>query len=309
MPTSPLPSNFSLGIKKCHPAKLYFINETSHGDVGIGGRIKISLNLDVEPQIEYITPDEPSTIYKNLPVIKPDTPNMVETPPYYPTYTDLLPEQRWIYLKWLKDITEGIDIGYVFLYYYGLERHLLVGDFEAAFQEVLLLRRYHTNRSFEAYSYNALLYSSVFRNLTDQAQFVINNESRNGIDNVDLLFKFRFEKAISAGELISLAKKIKGTNIRYIKSAPDHFKTAISTILNDKFGVGEYPLSSRFQLEDIPRQQTVAFANISFPSSVRTPILPNFLGYSPFLIECNEIFSDAHELVKRDLKCERLNNV
>ena len=110
----------------------------------------------------------------------------------------------------MNDINEEINIGYVFIYYYGLERNLLIGDFDTAFQEILLLTRIHNNKSFESYSYNALLFSSAFRNRFDICQQVMEKESKNGIDNIDLLFKFRFEKDISIDDFMSLAKKIKG---------------------------------------------------------------------------------------------------
>lgn len=305
---SQLSSNTTIKIKEIHPAKLLFTEETSHDNVGIGGGIKITIKMGVEPQIEFIGLDEPSKIFKDLPVIEPQTPSSVETPPYYPTYAGLSAEQRWIYLNWLKDITEKINIGYVFLYYYGLERNLLIGDFETAFQEILFLRNNHTSKSFESYSYNALLYSSAFRNQLEKAQFVMENESKNGIDNVDLMFKYRFEKDISIEELMSLAKKIKGVNLRYIKAVPDRYKAALSIILSEKFGVTGYPIYSLYRIEEVARQQTIAFANSSFPSSMRTPTLPNFLNHYPFIIECSEIFKSAHELVKQDLMRERLIN-
>lgn len=45
---------------------------------------------------------------------------------YWPSYKKLTPQQRGIYLKWLARGRSGhIPTGYVFLYYYGLERRLL----------------------------------------------------------------------------------------------------------------------------------------------------------------------------------------
>ena len=307
-PLQPSSSTTAIKIKEIHPAKLLFIEKTSNGNAGIGGAIKITIKMSDESKVEVIGPDEPSIIFKDLPVSKPKQPSLVEKPPYYPTYAGLSSEQRWLYLNWLNDITEEIDIGYVFLYYYGLERNLLVGDFETAFQEILLLRKHHTNNSFESYSYNALLYSSAFQHQLNLVQFVMEKESKNGIDNVDLMFKYRLEKEITAEEFMSLAKKIKGVNTRYIKALPDRYKAAISIVLSEKFGIAEYPITSIYRIEDIPRQQTIAFANVSFPSSMRLPSLPNFLKYLPFISECSEIFIKAHELVKEDLIRERLIN-
>ena len=297
-----------INIKEIHPAKLLYIEDNLDDNEGMGGIFNATFNLGTSSQNEFIGQDEPSKIYKNLPILKPKELNLVEPPPYFPTFIRLSAEQRWIYLDWLKDISEKINIGYVFLYYYGLERNLLMGDFETAFQEILFLRNIHISKSFESYSYNALLFSSALQKKLDKAQFVIENESRNGIGNVDLLFSFRFEKDISVADFMSLAKKIKGVNLRYIKDATDRYKTALSIILSEKFGIAGYPIYSLYRIEEIPRNQTLAFANTSFPSSMRFPILPNFLDHKSFNVECSEIFKNAHELVKQDLKRERLIN-
>jgi hypothetical protein len=74
---------------------------------------------------------EPSLILMNLPIKQPVDEMLIPRPPYYPQYVGLTPEQRWIYLKLLiNPYNDKIDIGYVFILYYGLERHLLHGDFD-----------------------------------------------------------------------------------------------------------------------------------------------------------------------------------
>jgi len=82
-----------------------------------------------------------------LPIKEPTRPDSVEPLGYYPSYAALRPEQRWVYLNWLRNVTEEVNIGYVFIYYYGLERQLLTGKFDRAFDEILKLREYHQNKS------------------------------------------------------------------------------------------------------------------------------------------------------------------
>ena len=296
-------------IKEIHPAKLLYIEKVSKENVGSLGGYRIKIDMFGEIASEYIEPGEPSVIYKDLPVSKPPNDEIVERPQYYPSFIALDPYQRWKYLNWLNNISDTIDIGYVFLYYYGLERNLLLGDFETSYQEILFLRKFHNNsKSFESYSYNALLFGSVYRNRFDIAKFVMENESRNGIDNIDLLFKYRFSQAITIEDLMTLAKKVKGVNLNYIKKIPEKYQAAMSLVLSDKFGSSDYPIHSLYEIQDIPRRQILTFANLSFPSSLREPHLPNFLEFQPFLIELSEIFSKAHTLVKEDLIRERLIN-
>ncbi|GAB4119101.1 MAG: TerB N-terminal domain-containing protein [Rhodothalassiaceae bacterium] len=80
--------------------------------------------------------------------------------PYWPCYAEIDPASRRAYLEWLASGRDapGAYIGYVFLYFYGLERRLFVdfpGDDEkrAIFDEVERLREiYGGNGSFDGYS-------------------------------------------------------------------------------------------------------------------------------------------------------------
>ena len=91
--------------------------------------------------ISFMNQEEPSLIYTNQKVSQPQDASKVERPPYYPTYSGLTPEQKWLYLKLLSNPYDtSIDIGFVFILYYGLERHLLNGNFEEVFKVILKLR-------------------------------------------------------------------------------------------------------------------------------------------------------------------------
>jgi len=100
---------------------------------------------------------EPSLLDASLPASRTDTPASAWSLPYWPSYSDCLPEQRGLYLRWL---TGGrgdpaMPIGYVFIYFYGLERRVLVDhqDHEPIIREVLrLLSIYHTSHSFRGYA-------------------------------------------------------------------------------------------------------------------------------------------------------------
>lgn len=71
--------------------------------------------------------------------------------PYWPCYAHLIPQQRFIYLSWLSSNRRSIpsEDGYLFIYYYGLERRILVDDKDKAevFSEVYRLRRMHAEQS------------------------------------------------------------------------------------------------------------------------------------------------------------------
>lgn len=78
---------------------------------------------------------------------------------YFPSYAGLDPVYRHAYLRWLADgrAAPGVDMGLVFLYFYGLERRLIgdrsLDDAPAIIAEVERLRRvYGANASFMRYS-------------------------------------------------------------------------------------------------------------------------------------------------------------
>ena len=92
---------------------------------------------------------------------------------YWPSYSSIPPDCRAAYLHWLLDgrRAPGAHIGYVFLYFYGLERRLLVdsqrspaarAEHPALVREVeRLLRIYGANGSFSGYAGNLLRFLSL----------------------------------------------------------------------------------------------------------------------------------------------------
>ena len=99
---------------------------------GISLTIRLDSNGNVFIDNKADQVPDPSTIYIHLPISKDSE---VPALPYWPHYIELSPGQRYNYLKWLRNVEQPVDMGYVFLYYYGLERQLLIGDFEKAFDE------------------------------------------------------------------------------------------------------------------------------------------------------------------------------
>ena len=85
---------------------------------------------------------------------------------YWPTFIEATPAQRGLYLKWLASGKKEPldDIGYAFLYFYGLERRALIDnqDIPQIIDEVLrLLQTYPASRSFKSYLSNFVTYLVV----------------------------------------------------------------------------------------------------------------------------------------------------
>lgn len=116
-------------------------------------------------------------INPKLNVVPPATWNNDEEMGYWPHYAHISAKSRGAYLQWLASgrATPKTNIGYVFLFFYGLERRLFVDGRSAGIPaseraEIVnevnrLLKIYSDNRSFRGYAYNFLAMEWVlFRN-------------------------------------------------------------------------------------------------------------------------------------------------
>lgn len=249
--------------------------------------------------------DDPSTVYKKLPVKKPSKIETVNRLPYYPAYSQIEPEQRWVYLNWLEDICRPIDIGYVFIYYYGLEKQLLSNSFEGVFDEICLLRNLHSHNSLIAYSDTALLFSSLYMRKTKRINQLLDDERQNWHGNDVLLVHFLLGEDLSPRDLIKVAKGVREINLRYHKENPDLFKKVLAEKLNRRYGRDSMPFVSKFDVADIRKKPRLVYANISFPENMRQIDVPDFLSFEPLMAEIFTIFADTHQQIKDEKRSSR----
>jgi hypothetical protein len=113
----------------------------------------------------------------SLPIATSSAGNAQEKLGYWPSYANVSPGCRGTYLRWLSSgkCDPETDIGYVFLYFYGLERRLLVdqpppGEVELLIAEVVRLRGiYSGNGSFDGYSRRLIETVETARAIVDPA--------------------------------------------------------------------------------------------------------------------------------------------
>lgn len=118
---------------------------------------------------------EPALIEPRLPVSRNAPDVSQRQTDYWPSYSTISSDARGTYLKWLVSGREDprSDVGYVFIYFYGLERRALIdaakdvdakGDLPLIESEVeRLLGLYHENRSFRGYATSFLEYLAAQR--------------------------------------------------------------------------------------------------------------------------------------------------
>ena len=249
---------------------------------------------------------EPSTIFVDEPAVLPKDTSSVPKPPYYPHYGALSPYQRGIYLNWLQDPTGVVDPGYLFVYYYGLERQLLLGDFLNAADEILMLRRYHANASFQFYSLNALLTACVARNHPDKVSEILSSLGEGVPSNIHLLVAARLGLSLPVDTVAGIASLLhKRVNVRYLKSNPLLYKESLAAALVSLYGADSLPLGWVPPVDTLPTKRQITFANTSFPEKVRCPSLPSIVDCEEFIETMSSMFDVVHASVKEYLAGDR----
>ncbi|TMO97283.1 ATPase [Pseudoalteromonas sp. S3260] len=148
---------------------------------------------------------------------------------YWPSYSRLSRQCRGAYLDWLATDRSAAStpIGFVFLYFYGFERFVVVNNtddkvadeqFEDIFNEVLRLHKvFASNRSFAGYSANFLEFMYLLKPELFKSKKHILPKTRHS-----LLFKLRLSEQIATTERVDdeLALEwIKNTDQYNLKTA------------------------------------------------------------------------------------------
>ena len=294
-------SNSRLLIKewKIPNQDLLFISDKNPGDISVGLTISISISFsDGEIKFNNNERDDPSTVFLKLPIKKPASPESVEPLVYYPSYAGLKPEQRWIYLNWLRDITKEIDIGYVFIYYYGLERQLLTGKLDRAYTQILELRRYHRNKSFLGYSESALINAALLMKRPDKLQELQQVNEISDFSNSLFLIAHYNEYNLSKENLMLIFDRMSGLNKRYFKENRQRFQDFLSNTLIERFNSESFPFANNYDINETTRSRYPLFANTSLPDNIRIPNLPNFYAHARLMNDLKNIFDATHEKFK-----------
>jgi hypothetical protein len=261
--------------------------------------------------ISMMGQNEPSLIFTKERISAPKDGLIVERPPYFPTYIGLTQEQKWTYLKLLTNPYDtNIDIGFVFILYYGLERHLLEGDFESAFRVILKLRDAHTNKSFQSYSANALVLTSMLYKRADLALEFIKSLNKGHelafSDNLFVVCYFSFDLPLKAADLMRMAKTFEFTNISYIKNQPKIFEECLCSVMEAKIGSLELDIKryvTKTELRKIRVQEVNIFANPSIIDKVfPVPLVADIFQFKKIV---NQLLELAHEKTKETLAVMR----
>jgi len=263
--------------------------------------------LDFVIEISTIGTMEPSLLSTKEPVEIDVNPTSVESLSYFPSYGQLSPQQRGVYWQFLRNPYLGkTDIGYVFILYYGLERHLLTNSYENAFRVILKLRDVYSNKSFQAYSGAALIVSCLMHKRIDLlSEFFASLDKDyefNFSANLFLLSKIGLGLPITARDLMRMAKDFEFTNVNYIKKYPDMFEQTLHEFIQRKYGVSQLDISGLVgssEWKKAPKVDVLVFANISIES--RTIPIPQAINVFKLKKAAYDLLEMTHNAVKSEL--------
>ena len=239
---------------------------------------------------------EPSAISINFPVAE----GQFQKLNYYPSYSELTPEQRDGFLSWLStDLSNIPDIGFAFLLLYCLERHILHDEYlEESLKIISKLQSQINNGSFDYYSSTSIGYIFFIHKRLDLLKYV-------DLNKCDIKLQILLSHRLSADQLIALASKVDFRNQHYIKEYPELFKKALVENLKRNFGSEyfEYEFSNIQKLKKEPYM----FSNYSLRKDNNQPdlLMPDPLSDRKL---CHDIYAElqkAHDQVKGFLEIKR----
>lgn len=262
--------------------------------------IEMNLQGIVKIYVPFISKNdiEPSLIVPSLPV--DFSAANVEKLPYYPSYKNMTPLQRGKYLTWLANIDDPIEIGYVFLFYYGVERFLYKcpNKFEQAYNMILRLRKHHKEASFPFYSFSALVSANILRQDSQSIKEIIDGDGSNA--KISLAVKAGFDMPLNAKDIINLASLAGFTNKRYINTQYVKFCNALDTILIEKYGKPFYYIDKFFFTNSSKEVSFCLAANYSLEK--REIKFKDITLNEIFRREIYDFLQMAHESVKEQMK-------
>ncbi|MDR1702707.1 MAG: TerB N-terminal domain-containing protein [Sporomusaceae bacterium] len=216
----------------------------------------------------------------------------------FPSYTRLTPQQKYTYLNWLTDITKTISTGYLFLFYYGLERHLFFGDMEKAVKIISILRKYHPNISFLVYSADASFLAITKNKRLDLLSYIDFNKSSVSIR---LFLRSSTLRQLLSSDILNACTLFDFNDTRAVNSQYELFKNILEQKLEANFNSKYYPVTQA-DIAAIKSTFAAVVANYSLMPEERFFELPDITSSPNLRLQINQLLRETQEEVKIALK-------
>ena len=290
--------SFSVNSYLCDPYEKYPDLRTVHPDI-----MNLLYVVNNYPH-SHLVNSEPSTIYTMLPISKNITSEPTRPLSYYPTYLGMDETHKAIYFNFLSDpYVSGYDIGYVFCLYYGLERQMLKGDLDSAFEVILKLKLIYDNKSFQKYSNIAVILTLMRKRRYDLLERFIDfiREYNMLILPVDIfLFALvAIDGVFTAEDLVEFKNDFDYKSTTYTKDKKFYFIDELNETMLYIFGTDSIKTSDLMNYrEELKTTSYNVYANRSLCEI--TAEIPEFSKFEVFKNSCYDALMDAHENLKRN---------
>ncbi|HEX9008642.1 MAG TPA: hypothetical protein VF837_05265 [Patescibacteria group bacterium] len=184
------------------------------------------------------------------------------------------------------------------MYFYGLERHLVIGNFDLALEETIRLVKTQ-DLKFRSYIVNSLVGAIALRkrfDVIDKISFIFEE-----VSNTTLGIKVLTRKPLTAPEMMKLAYRVEFKNRKYIKEQPLLFEKELEKLIKE-FEEERGLIWDTIDPNLTRKSDQQFFLNLSIPDKIRSMEWPQIIDNTEFKNTVHKFLSDAHQNVKELLK-------
>ena len=252
---------------------------------------------------------EASCIEKNLPVGMPIS-EPIGALGYWPRYESMTPGQRGNYLSWLASGKQGQldDIGYAFVYFYGLERRVFIDgkDVDLIIPEVVsLLCRYPESGSFNGYLSRFIAFSAArmgLRSITNDGFALCFDQAPLKSYSEDLLavilgWFYQHNLPLPARWAFEVARQdVRTMRSVVIDRAPEQFRSLFMQKYHERFAEGMVLKAAERErlIEYHPASPSLMLLGHSSAAFAAVRI-PNVLGLQSQFVHLSQIWNGCVE--------------
>ena len=259
---------------------------------------------------DYAAYAEASCIYTKLPVARwTNQSNSPEALGYWPSYIKLSPIQRGIYLNWLSEGKKdsAIQIGYVFVYFYGLERRALIDkkDTLPIIHECVRLLQIYTHDSFINYASHLIAFL-VARDLLGQSEVNL-LEILDSIPQQQNTTLMMLKLSVAAQKNIPLPAKwalewaeldLRSPNSVVVARTREQFELLFEKKYQEKFASGLHISVSARQKELAYHPASESIRSALRDGSMIAASIPNILNHEKLVLSLVDIWNQCIEDLK-----------
>ncbi|MCH8047866.1 MAG: TerB N-terminal domain-containing protein [Planctomycetes bacterium] len=252
-----------------------------------------------------------SLIDGTLPVAPAGAPD-AEGLPYWPNYYDCSPAQRSHYLDWLLSGKNdpNAELGYVFIYFYGLERRVLVdqADHLPIAQELMrLLPIYDSSNSFRRYTATLLwhaLYLASQSAAVPQALLTeavkVTGRWHDELLGLYLAIIYNRKQPLPADVAFLVSQNdSRSSSSVIVRRHRDEFRKLVETKYRERFGDGiQLRASKRLKRLDYGPASGTLLRSFGSVNEVSLPAMPDILAISSQFKPLVKIWEESIEELK-----------